>query len=96
MVHGGPTPRDHSIMNFLTASINHLCHRIFPYLIIGFLLFQAIGFTSWPPYVIMGLIIFIDRYSYKIGYFSSLLQNNNTNIEYIITNEKESKVEEQD
>ena len=79
-------------MSLLTATVNHICHKAFPYLIISFLLWVTLGLTRWEPYAIMGLIIFMDKYNDKIGYFSCMMEqtlNQNT-----IKNEKKSEMEE--
>ena len=79
-------------MSLLTATVNHICHKTFPYLIISFLLWVTLGLTRWEPYAIMGLIIFTDKYNYKIGYFSCLMEQ--ASQQHIIKNEKESEMEE--
>lgn len=75
-------------MSFKQALVDHLCHRIFPWSIILFLLFAKFSFTSWQPYVIVGLLIFIQRYNFKLGYYANILENGAINYE------KESEVEE--
>ena len=52
---------------------------------------NGFGLTTWQPYVIMGLIIFVEKYNYKIGYFSCLLERASTPT---IVHEKKSEVEE--
>ena len=84
-------------MNFLTASVNHICHRAFPFLIITYLLYCTIGLSSWPPYIILALLIFTERYNYKIGYHACLVKNILTPASILqqqIENETESEVEE--
>tara|TARA_R110000824_G_C15213286_1_gene676859 strand:+ start:830 stop:1066 length:237 start_codon:yes stop_codon:yes gene_type:complete len=78
-------------MNFPTAALNHLCHKLFPYIIISFLIIGKFGLTTWEPYVIMGLIFFVDKYNYKIGYFCCLMERVSTSI---IPNEKKPEMEE--
>tara|TARA_Y100000593_G_C4319314_1_gene342835 strand:+ start:2076 stop:2315 length:240 start_codon:yes stop_codon:yes gene_type:complete len=79
-------------MNFLNATINHLCNKLCPYIIIFLLLGATLGWTDWKNFTILGLVIFIDRYNFKSGYYVSLVENNLNlkNMKY----EKESKVEE--
>lgn len=84
-------------MNFLTASVNHICHKVFPFLIITYLLHATIGFTSWPPYIILCLLIFSEKYNYKIGYHACFVQNvlsPTTLLQQEIQNETKSKMEE--
>ena len=75
-------------MSFLQATIEHIANKGFPLLIISFLIFAKFSFTSWQPYVILGLIFFIQRYHFKLGYYSSILENG------VINYEEESKMEE--
>ena len=80
-------------MSLFTATVNHICHKTFPYLIISFLLWVTLGLTRWESYAIMALIIFIEKYNYKIGYFSSIIETHPLNNPHI-NNEEESEVEE--
>tara|TARA_B100000085_G_scaffold1642_1_gene1531 strand:- start:256 stop:483 length:228 start_codon:yes stop_codon:yes gene_type:complete len=75
-------------MSFLQATVEHLSHKWFPILIIGFLLWTKFGFASWEAYVILGLIFFIQNYHFKLGYFASILENQGT------IYEKKSEMEE--
>lgn len=33
-----------------------------------FLIFSKFELTMWEPYAIIGLILFIERFSFKVGY----------------------------
>lgn len=80
-------------MNIFQATVDHLCHKLFPYIISAFLLITSLGLTSWQTYVIIALMIFVQRYNYKIGYFSCIVDQgvNLTNEEI---NESKSEVED--
>ena len=75
-------------MSFLQATIDHLANKLFPLVIIGFLLWAQFGFDAWQPYTIMGLIFFIQKYHFKLGYYSRLIESED------ISYEKESEMEE--
>ena len=77
-------------MSVLQATVDHLCHRIFPYAICIFLLFTGFGLTAWQPYVILCAMVFIQKYNFKVGYFSGILENNVNHIE----NKNESTLED--
>jgi len=66
-------------MNMLQATIEHLCHKIFPYAITIFLLSVTLGLNKWEPYVIIALMFFVQKYNFKIGYYSCLLEQISTN-----------------
>lgn len=48
--------------------VEYLLNKLCPYAIISFLTFINMGFFTWEPYVIMGLVYFIDRFSFKTGH----------------------------
>lgn len=48
--------------------VNYSLNKFCPLLIIGFLLFYNFGYTKLEPYIIMGLIMFIERFNFKVGY----------------------------
>lgn len=50
------------------AIINYSLNKFCPFLIIGFLIFSNFGFATWEPYVILGLIYFVEKFSFKVGY----------------------------
>ena len=52
----------------MVAVINYCLNKFCPFLIIGFLVFSNFGLTTWEPYVIIGLMLFIERFSFKVGY----------------------------
>ena len=50
-------------------SIADYClNKFCPFLAICFLLFSKFELTTWEPYVIIAMILFIDRFSFKVGY----------------------------
>ena len=52
----------------MTAIFNYCLNKFCPFLIIGFLVFSNFGFLTWEPYAITGLVVFIERFSFKVGY----------------------------
>jgi hypothetical protein len=50
-------------------------------LIIGFLLFYNFGYAKFEPYVIMGLIFFIERFNFKVGYAVAYCESMGINLE---------------
>jgi hypothetical protein len=58
-------------------SLNKFC----PLLIIGFLLFYNFGYAKFEPYVIMGLIFFIERFNFKVGYAVAYCESMGINLE---------------
>ena len=55
-------------MNNVQAIVNYCLNRFCPMLMLGFLIFMNFELTQWEPYVIIALMIFMDRYQFKVGY----------------------------
>jgi hypothetical protein len=64
------TEKFFSILNF---TLNKFC----PIAITSFLLFFNFGFSTYEPYVIIGLFIFTQRFHYGVGYSIALCQERN-------------------
>jgi hypothetical protein len=75
-------------MTFLQAAVDHILNKFAPLILIGFLLWTKFGFASWEAYVVVGLVFFIQRYHFKLGYYSKAIEIGN------ITYEKKSEMEE--
>jgi hypothetical protein len=52
----------------MNAIINYSLNKFLPYLFVGALLFSQLNWETWQPYVILGFIFFIDKFSFKTGY----------------------------
>tara|TARA_R110000824_G_scaffold113600_1_gene263418 strand:- start:1456 stop:1731 length:276 start_codon:yes stop_codon:yes gene_type:complete len=50
------------------AIINYCLNRFCPWVIILTLISTSLELTDWRPYVIIGLIFFMDRFQFKVGY----------------------------
>jgi hypothetical protein len=50
------------------AIINYCLNRSCPAIMLLFIIFANFKLTQWEPYVIIGLIMFIDRFQFKVGY----------------------------
>lgn len=60
----------------MTAVINYCANKFIPYILVGVLLFSCMGATAWEPYIILGFICFIDRFSWKTGYAVAYCEEN--------------------
>lgn len=54
--------------------LNYSLNKFLPVILVAFILFYKIGFETWEPYVIMGFVFFIDKFSYKVGYSVALCE----------------------
>ncbi len=37
-------------------------------MLLGIVLFSSLSAQSWEPYVVLGFVFFIDKFSFKTGY----------------------------
>ena len=63
-------------LTILNYSLNKFC----PWLIVGFLLFYNFGYMKMEPYIILGLMFFMERFNYKIGYSVAYCECNNIDL----------------
>ena len=54
----------------LTYTLNKFC----PISIVSFICFAAMGFNTWEPYIVCGLMYFAQEFHYKIGYSVALCE----------------------
>lgn len=55
-------------INKFNSVINYTLNKFCPISVVAFLLFVNLGFLTWEPYVIMGLVYFAQTFHYKVGY----------------------------
>jgi len=56
------------IPNNIFSILNYVLNKFCPFILIAVLSFLKMGFESFEPYVIIGLVFFIYNFSYKVGY----------------------------
>jgi len=52
----------------INSIVNYTLNKFLPFIFIAGLLFSNMSFKTWEPYAIMGFVLFIDRFSFKVGY----------------------------
>jgi hypothetical protein len=55
-------------MNNPQAIINYTLNRFCPMIILGILMFLNFSLDNWHLYVVLCLMIFMDKYQFKVGY----------------------------
>ena len=50
------------------AVVNYVLNRFCPIIIVGLLLLSNFSLTNWQLYVTISLMIFMDKYQFKVGY----------------------------
>lgn len=59
------------------AVLDYCLNKFCPFLILGALLFLNFEVTNWVPYAILATVIFIERFSFKVGYSVGFCEKNN-------------------
>ena len=52
----------------MQAVINYCLNKYCPYIIIAALLYTNFNLDSWEPYILAGLILFIDIFNWRVVY----------------------------
>ena len=50
------------------AVLNYTLNRFCPMIILGILMFSNFALDNWHLYVAIGLMVFMDKYQFKVGY----------------------------
>ena len=58
-------------MVFLEYALN----KYMPLAMVTFICFYTLGYETWEPYSIVGLMLFSNSYNFKCGYAHSCLNN---------------------
>ena len=55
-------------MKHKQAAFDHCINKFCPYFIIGAILFHEFTFADFRPYLAIGLIYFIEKFSFNVGF----------------------------
>tara|TARA_Y100000310_G_scaffold184469_1_gene184599 strand:+ start:299 stop:511 length:213 start_codon:yes stop_codon:yes gene_type:complete len=58
------------------AVVNYCFNKFCPFLVVGALLFLSFEVTDWIPYAILLMVLFIERFSFKVGYSVGFCEKN--------------------
>ena len=64
----GLTQEQNNLVNKMEAIINYSLNKFCPLLVIGFIVFSQFGIATWEPWVVMGMVLFAERFNYNSGY----------------------------
>ena len=56
-----------------TSIINYMLNRFMPFIMVAGLLFLALGFDSYVPYVVLGFMWFATKFSFTCGVASAIM-----------------------
>ena len=57
-----------TMQNNVNSLVNYSLNKFLPLILIAVLSFLKMGFETFEPYVILGLVFFVERFSFKVGY----------------------------
>lgn len=63
------------------AFINYAMNKYMPLVMVCFICFYTLGYETWQPYLIVGLMMFSNSYNFKCGYAHSFLENETENFD---------------
>ena len=63
------------------AIINYTLNKFLPYLILFGIVFSQMDYTTIYPYLTMGFIFFVDKFSFKTGYSVAYCEKNNIDLD---------------
>ena len=69
------TTEETSMMSMFWAFVDYALNKYMPLVIISFICFYSFGFETWEPYIILGLLIFSNKYNFNCGYASCCVEN---------------------
>ena len=58
------------------AALEFALNKYLPYLLVLFIIFSSLELSDFRPWVMCGLIFFIDRFSFKVGRSLGEYENN--------------------
>jgi hypothetical protein len=52
----------------MQAILDYSLNRFCPLIIIAFIVFSKFGIEAWEPWLVVGLVLFVERFHFKSGY----------------------------
>jgi hypothetical protein len=63
------------------AIINYTLNKFLPYLVLFVIVFSQMDYTTIYPYLTMGFVFFVDKFSFKTGYSVAYCEKNNIDLD---------------
>lgn len=54
--------------------LDYTMNKYMPTLLIGFIMFYTLGYETWEPFVVIGLVLFSNSYNFKCGFANACLE----------------------
>lgn len=65
----------------MTHIINYGLNKFVPYLVLLAIVFSQMDYATIFPYLTMGFIFFVDKFSFKTGYSVAFCEKNNIDLD---------------
>ena len=65
----------------MNAIINYSLNKFLPYVILLGIVFSQMDYTTIYPYLTMGFVYFVDKFSFKTGYSVAYCEKNNIDLD---------------
>lgn len=65
----------------MNAIINYSLNKFLPYAILLGIVFSQMDYTTIYPYLTMGFVFFVDKFSFKTGYSVAYCEKNNIDLD---------------
>jgi hypothetical protein len=63
------------------AIINYALNKFIPYICLFLFIFSQMDYATIYPYVTIGFIVFVDKFSFKTGYSVAYCEKNNIDLD---------------
>jgi hypothetical protein len=64
-----------SMMHMFSTFLEYALNKYMPIVMVCFICFYTLGYETWEPYFILGLMWFSNSYNFKCGYAHSCVEN---------------------
>ena len=65
----------------MTHIINYSLNKFLPYVFLLFLVFSQMDYATLYPYLTIGFVFFVDKFSFKTGYSVAYCEKNNIDLD---------------
>ena len=65
-----------SAMSMFMAFLEYALNKYMPFLMVSFISFYSLGYKTWEPYFILGLMLFSNKFNFRCGYANCCVDNN--------------------
>ena len=72
---------NNEFMEGLMAFLEYALNKYMPLALVTFICFYTLGYETWEPFVVVGLMLFSNHFNFKCGYVHGNLDKNGWDID---------------